>query len=222
MVFRWNAAPRCTSAGERGSHRRQVNQRHVDGKLVGVTGGEWENRLVRFKRARPADRILDMGFGKKTALALMLAVCSGRAQMQMDMQMSQDADMYLMNQASGTSMNPQSWRMPMMMTMLGSWHTMFMAEAFVVDTQQSGARGGDKLYSANWGMAEFSHPVAGGSFMFQLMLSLDPATVTGRRYPELFQTGETAYGRPLVDAQHPHNFIMGMGLNYAHTLGEHT
>jgi hypothetical protein len=32
------------------------------------------------------------------------------------------------------------------------------------------------------------------------MLSLEPATVTDRRYPELFQTGETAYGVPLVDA----------------------
>ena len=52
------------------------------------------------------------------------------------------------------------------------------------------------------------------------MLSLDPATITDRRYPELFQTGETAYGKPLVDAQHPHNFIMGLGIHYAHPLGE--
>jgi hypothetical protein len=52
------------------------------------------------------------------------------------------------------------------------------------------------------------------------MLSLEPATVTNRRYPELFQTGETAYGIPLVDAQHPHNFVMGLGAHYAHRLGE--
>ena len=31
----------------------------------------------------------------------------------------------------------------------------------------------------------------------------------------LFQTGETAYGIALVDAQHPHNFIMGLGFHYA-------
>ncbi len=54
------------------------------------------------------------------------------------------------------------------------------------------------------------------------MLSLDPATITGERYPLLFQTGETAYGKPLVDAQHPHNFIMGLGFHYAHQLGENT
>src|SRR5712691_6785096 len=54
------------------------------------------------------------------------------------------AGMHLMGQASGTSMNPQSWPMPMVMTKFGSWHTMFMANAFIVDTQQSGPRGHDK------------------------------------------------------------------------------
>ena len=53
-----------------------------------------------------------------------------------------------------------------------------------------------------------------------LMLSLEPATVTNRSYPELFQTGETAYGRPLVDTQHPHNFIMALGLDYVHPVAE--
>ncbi len=53
------------------------------------------------------------------------------------------------------------------------------------------------------------------------MLSLEPATITNRSYPELFQTGETAYGKPLVDAQHPHNFIMALGVHYAHPLSEH-
>ena len=57
--------------------------------------------------------------------------------------------------------------------------------------------------------------------MFQLMLSLEPATVSNRSYPLLFQTGETAYGKPLIDAQHPHNFLMGAGFHYAHPLGEH-
>src|ERR1700735_5508119 len=48
------------------------------------------------------------------------------------------ASMYLMNLASGTSSNPASWPMPMLMTHFGSWNTMFMGSAFVVDTQQSG------------------------------------------------------------------------------------
>ena len=132
------------------------------------------------------------------------------------------AGMYLMNLGSGTSMNPQSWPMPMLMPKLGSWNFMVMGQAFLVDTQQSGPRGGDKFYSPNWGMISAERSVGRGSFMFQSMLSLDPATVTNRRYPLLFQTGETAYGKALTDAQHPHDFFMGLGLNYARPLSENT
>jgi hypothetical protein len=56
--------------------------------------------------------------------------------------------------------------------------------------------------------------------MLRSMLSLEPATVTDRRYPLLFQTGETAYGSPLVDAQHPHDFLMELSVQYAHPIGE--
>lgn len=129
-------------------------------------------------------------------------------------------DEYLMNVASGTSRNPESASMPMLMRPDGSWLLSLMGQAFLVDTQQSGSRGGDKLYSTNWIMASASHPLFGGSLLLETMLSLEPATVTDRRYPELFQTGETAYGRPLVDGQHPHNFVMGLGVHYAHRVGE--
>ena len=47
--------------------------------------------------------------------------------------------------------------MPMIMTHFGSWNTMFMGTGFLVDTQQSGPRGGDKLYSTNWFMASAEH-----------------------------------------------------------------
>ena len=128
----------------------------------------------------------------------------------------------LMNLASGTSMSPESWPMPMQMLNEANWSLMFMGQAFIVDTQQTGLRGADKFFSPNWGMFGASHKLAHGTFMFQLMLSLDPATITGERYPELFQTGETAYGKPLFDAQHPHNFIMGLGFHYAYPIAEDT
>jgi hypothetical protein len=133
------------------------------------------------------------------------------------------AGMYLMNLASGTSTNPLSWRMPMIMTHSGKWNFMFMGTGFLSDIQQSGPRGADKLYSTNWVMGSASHKVgAKGTFETDLMLSLEPATVTDRRYPLLFQTGETAYGRPLVDAQHPHNFVMALGFHYAHRVAAST
>jgi hypothetical protein len=163
------------------------------------------------------------------ALAALVVVTAGAQEQNHDsmpgmnhgMKMN-EAGMYLMNLASGTSMNPQSWPMPMLMPRVGSWNLMFMGQAYLVDTQQSGPRGGDKFYSSNWGMFSAEHSFLGGGFMFQSMLSLDPATVTNRSYPLLFQTGETAFGKALVDAQHPHDFIMGLGLHYAHPLGENT
>jgi hypothetical protein len=133
------------------------------------------------------------------------------------------AGMFLADLGSGTSPNPASWPMPMLMTHFGKWNTMFMGLGFLSDIQQAGPRGGDKLYSTNWMMASTEHRIGSrGALEAELMLSLEPATVTDRRYPLLFQTGETAYGQPIVDGQHPHNFIMAAGLHYTYQLGEET
>lgn len=130
------------------------------------------------------------------------------------------ASMDLLSFSSGTALNPDGWPMPMILTHFGTWNTMFMGEGFLVDTQQSSPRGGDKLYSPNWVMAMAEHRLGeNGAFDLDLMLSLEPATIADRRYPLLFQTGETAYGQPIVDGQHPHNFIMGLGLHYVYELG---
>ena len=132
----------------------------------------------------------------------------------------QNPAMFLMNQASGTSVNPPAGLAPMVMMPAGSWNMSFMGQAFLDDTQQSGPRGGDKFYSSSWFMTAAEHPIgAHGAFQADLMLSLDPATITNRSYPLLFQTGETAYGQPIVDAQHPHNFIMALEFHYAIAVG---
>jgi hypothetical protein len=134
-----------------------------------------------------------------------------------------EAAMSLMEIASGTSVNPASWPMPMLAEHLGGWNAMLMGEGFLVDTQQSGPRGGDKLYATDWMMTSAEHRVGNnGAFDTVLMLSLEPATITNGRYPELFQTGETAYGIALVDAQHPHNFIMGLGFHYNYQIAAET
>ncbi|HEY3836025.1 MAG TPA: hypothetical protein VGL72_05620, partial [Bryobacteraceae bacterium] len=87
-------------------------------------------------------------------------------------QMMNDAGMYLMNMSSGTGMNPGSWAMPMVMKDIGSWQGMFMGEAFVMDTQQTGPRGADKFYAPNWFMGSAMHSLAGGSLTIETMLSL--------------------------------------------------
>jgi hypothetical protein len=125
-------------------------------------------------------------------------------------------------EASGTSINPASSPMNMIHFTARGWRFMIHGLAFVEDIQQSGPRGGDKLFSTNWLMGEAEHPLGGGIFSVLTMLSLEPATVTDRRYPELFQTGETAYGKPIVDGQHPHDFVMELALRYSHPIGEKT
>lgn len=133
------------------------------------------------------------------------------------------AERFLLNFSAGTALNPAAWPMPMVMKNFRGWNTMFMGQAFVIDTQQSGPRGGDKFYSSNWLMANTAHRIGKtGAFQFQLMMSLEPATITQRRYPLLFQTGESAFGKPIVDGQHPHDLFMGMAFQYARSLGEST
>ena len=46
------------------------------------------------------------------------------------------------------------------------------------------------------------------------MLSAEPATMTGKRYPLIFATGETANGIPIINGQHPHDFVMELAALY--------
>jgi hypothetical protein len=123
---------------------------------------------------------------------------------------------------SGTSAEPNSTPTPMLMTMRGSWMLMFHANAFITDEQQSSPRGGDKFFSTNWFMPMAQRGLGPGRLTMRAMFSLEPATITGRRYPLLFQQGETAFGVPIADGQHPHNFFMELAALYDLKLNRHT
>jgi len=115
---------------------------------------------------------------------------------------------------SGTDVEPASTPHPMWMDERAGWQLMFHGNLFVNELQQTGPRGGDKFFSTNWFMPMAQHQLGPGKFTARVMLSLEPATVTERRYPELFQIGETAFGLPIVDGQHPHDFFMEIGAFY--------
>jgi hypothetical protein len=127
-----------------------------------------------------------------------------------------------MHATSGTSAEPNSTPAPMMMTMRGNWMLMFHANAFVADIQQTSPRGGDKFFSTNWFMPMAQRSLGPGQLTLRAMFSLEPGTVTQRQYPLLFQQGETAYGKPIVDGQHPHDFVMELAALYDWRLGEKT
>ncbi|HUR83175.1 MAG TPA: hypothetical protein VM733_20630, partial [Thermoanaerobaculia bacterium] len=90
--------------------------------------------------------------------------------------------------------------------------------AFGTYLQQSGPRGRDAAFSTNWIMAAGMKPIGNGTLMLRTMLSLEPATIDHQAYPLLFQTGETANGRAIIDGQHPHDFVMELAAEYAHPV----
>jgi len=98
---------------------------------------------------------------------------------------------------------------------------MFHGEAFISVEQQSGPRGDDKVFSTNWFMPMAQRRLGAGQLTLRGMFSFEPATVTDRVYPELFQQGETAFGRPISDGQHPHDFLMELAALYDWKIGEH-
>ncbi|MBV9573269.1 MAG: hypothetical protein JOY93_04390 [Acidobacteriales bacterium] len=123
---------------------------------------------------------------------------------------------------SGTGAEPNSTPFEMVMKSEGNWMLMFHGLAFIADTQQSKPRGADKLFSTNWFMPMAQKKFGNGTLTLRAMLSLEPATVSERRYPELFQQGETAFGNPIVDGQHPHDFFMEIAAMYDYRIGART
>jgi hypothetical protein len=115
---------------------------------------------------------------------------------------------------SGTSAEPDSTPTPMLMTQKGPWMLMFHANVFLVAEQQSSPRGQDKFFSTNWFMPMAQRELGSGILTIRSMLSLEPATITDRQYPLLFQQGETAFGLPIADGQHPHDLFMELAVLY--------
>ena len=158
---------------------------------------------------------------RRTALLALLASAAVHAQMQMGPPHTFTEEIRG-HSNSGTSAEPNSVPQPMWMTMRSGWMLMFHGNAFLADTQQSSPRGHDQLFSTNWVMPMAQRQIGPGQLTLRTMLSLEPATVTGRQYPLLFQVGETAFGKPIVDGQHPHDFVMEAAALYDLSLPDKT
>jgi hypothetical protein len=148
---------------------------------------------------------------------------NGMSQEHMRMGSSSLIKTILQHTTSGTDAEPNSTPSQMIMFKKAGWLLMFHGEAFLNELQQSGPRGEDKFFSTNWFMPMAQRKIGGrGTLTLRTMLSLEPATVSSERYPELFQQGETAFGRPIVDGQHPHDFLMELAAIYDYHLTEKT
>jgi len=68
--------------------------------------------------------------------------------------------------------------------------------------------------SQNWLIAGGARRIRSGTVSMSTMLSLEPWTMKDIGSPQAFQTGETFRRAPLIDYQHPHDLIMGLGAAY--------
>lgn len=123
---------------------------------------------------------------------------------------------------SGTAQSPAAQPFRMLHKRVDSWSLMLLGTLWGVHTNQTGGRGRDKFFGAGWVMPMASRRLAGGIFTLRTMFSVDPLLLTKGRYPLLFQTGETWKNIPIINGQHPHDFIMELAGSYQYRLSEST
>lgn len=121
---------------------------------------------------------------------------------------------------SGTSWAPSSTPMRMIHKQSGDWLLMFHYNFVAGVNSQGGPRGVTKFESANWFMPMAFRKVGPGTLELRSMFSFEPFTFPPGGSPLLFQTGETYKGRPIIDAQHPHDLFMELSASYTVPLGE--
>ncbi|GAB3545798.1 hypothetical protein [Spirosoma fluminis] len=129
---------------------------------------------------------------------------------------------------SGTSWHPDNTPMYAYMSHPSAkgWSYMLHYAIYLRYTSQNGlnasGRGRAQQFGApNWFMGMAQRKVGQrGLFQVRAMVSLDPLTVSNGGYPLLFQTGETYKGQPLIDKQHPHDFVSELSVSYSHAVSK--
>jgi hypothetical protein len=126
-----------------------------------------------------------------------------------------DRNLFQSDMALMTGMTPRD---PMGMAMPG-WHVVALGIARLSYNRQGGPSGDSEIESSNWNMVHAQREVGPGRLSLMMMNSLEPATLSKRGSPQLFQSGESFRGEPLVDRQHPHDFFMNLSATYRLGLG---
>lgn len=104
----------------------------------------------------------------------------------------------------------------------GDWMIMLHGYAWGTYSDQGGPRGDKQAFVTSMAMMEASRDLSPKTrLQLKAMMSLDPL-IGARGYPNLFATGETAGGIPLVDRQHPHDLFMELAARIDTDLGDGT
>jgi hypothetical protein len=139
---------------------------------------------------------------------------SSMAGMNMPMEEQNTFQLPSPHEGSGTGWQPASVPGHEWMWMRGGWEVMAHGVIFTDYNQQGGPRGEGKAESVNWGMLMEQHRLGAGTILLRQMFSAESLTSPHPGFPELFQTGETYHGGPLVDHQHPHNVFAELAALY--------
>lgn len=141
---------------------------------------------------------------------------------QMDIRVGQSgANSISMGQmGSGTSWQPSTTPMYMWYKTVNGWLLFFHGDMKLGVNSQGGPRGATRVESQNWIMPMAFRRVGRGTLQLRGMFSLEPLTFPAGGSGELFQTGETYKGQPIIDAQHPHDLFMELSATYTLPVGE--
>jgi hypothetical protein len=121
---------------------------------------------------------------------------------------------------SGTSLVPASSSLHALHFSTGSWLGMLHGDLRIGFNRQFGTLGAGKLESQNWLMVMAERETGPGTLTLRGMVSAEPLTAPHGGFRQLFQNGETYRGRPIFDAQHPHDLFMELSALYTLPLGE--
>jgi hypothetical protein len=121
---------------------------------------------------------------------------------------------------AGTAWEPASVPLHMWMTRKAGWDLMAHGVIFIDYNHQGGPRGVGKAESVNWAMVMEQHKLGKGTLLLREMFSAESLTSPHPGFPQIFQTGETYHGQPLVDHQHPHNVFAELAAYYGLPLTE--
>ncbi len=125
--------------------------------------------------------------------------------------------------ATGTSWVPSSTEMPGIHRMKDHWIFMMHGYLMAIYDDQGGPQGAEKFFSENMFMATVQKDFGMGTLGIRTMISLEPATIGCNGYPLLLQTGETCNGvTPLINRQHPHDFLMELAAAYTLRFNQKT
>jgi hypothetical protein len=136
------------------------------------------------------------------------------------MNMDEGSSMPSFHAASGTAWQPNSVPENIWMIQPANWELMVHGQVFITYNQQGGPRGAGKAESVNYVMGMEQHRLFSGTLLLRQMFSAESLTSPHPGFPELFQTGETYHGQPLVDHQHPHNVFAELAALYTLPVDE--